>query len=104
MMYSEFLELSGKEEAYISFTEYTNEIEPIYMNSSCLNKREFIRAFKKTFRTIVQTAIETAYNKIPSDIKEAYVFSNDNTLERQLEVIDREARQIGYKYLELITR
>ena len=30
MMYSEFLTLTSKTENYISFTEYTNEIEPIY--------------------------------------------------------------------------
>ena len=31
MMYNEFLELSGKSESYISYKEYTEEIEPIYM-------------------------------------------------------------------------
>ena len=39
MMYNEFLELSGKSESYISYKEYTEEIEPIYMASSSVSGR-----------------------------------------------------------------
>ena len=39
MMYSEFVEMSGKSESYISLTEYTEEIEPIYMNCDIPNNR-----------------------------------------------------------------
>lgn len=31
MMYSEFLSMTGKEESYISYKEYTESIEPIYI-------------------------------------------------------------------------
>lgn len=50
MMYSEFIEMSGKSESYISFKEYTEEIEPIYMNCDIPNKQEFIELFKDVFK------------------------------------------------------
>ena len=31
MMYSEFINISGKSESYISFAEYSTFIEPVYM-------------------------------------------------------------------------
>ena len=56
MMYSEFLTLSGMTEGYISYTEYTNEIEPIYTDCD-LSKTEFIDLLVKTFDTIVIPAV-----------------------------------------------
>ena len=53
MMYSEFIEMSGNSESYISLTEYTEEIEPIYMNCDIPNKQEFIELFKDVFKKIV---------------------------------------------------
>ena len=52
MMYSEFIEMSGNSESYISFKEYTEEIEPIYMNCDIPNKQEFIELFKDVFKKI----------------------------------------------------
>lgn len=48
MMYSEFLTLTGKTENYISFTEYTNEIEPIYTDCG-LSKADFINLMNEAF-------------------------------------------------------
>lgn len=42
MMYSEFLSMTGKEESYISYKEYTESIEPIYMDCKLNTKQEFI--------------------------------------------------------------
>lgn len=42
MMYSEFLSMTGKEESYISYKEYTESIEPIYMDCNLDTKQEFI--------------------------------------------------------------
>ena len=50
MMYSEFVEMSGNSESYISFKEYTEEIEPIYMNCDISTKQEFIELFKDVFK------------------------------------------------------
>ena len=49
MMYSEFLAMSGKEECYISYREYTEDIEPIYMDCKLDTKQEFIKFFNETF-------------------------------------------------------
>lgn len=48
MMYSEFIEMSGNSESYISFKEYTEEIEPIedkltYIHSECSDIENHIK-------------------------------------------------------------
>ena len=49
MMYSEFLSMTGKEESYISYKEYTESIEPIYMDCKLDTKQEFIEFFNETW-------------------------------------------------------
>ncbi len=38
MMYCEFIEISEYGENYITFTEYHDYIEPIYMDETCPNR------------------------------------------------------------------
>lgn len=54
MMYSEFIEHSNFTEHYISFTEYTTYIEPIYMVADQIpTKQEFITLLEDTFKSLV---------------------------------------------------
>ena len=50
MMYSEFIEISGKSEKYITYPEYTTYIEPIYMQSE-MNKQDFVKLLEDTYKT-----------------------------------------------------
>ena len=58
MMYSEFLSMTGKEENYISYNEYTESIEPIYMDCKLNTKQEFIEFFNETFEKMVYPVVE----------------------------------------------
>ena len=69
MMYNEFLELSGKSESYISYKEYTEEIEPIYMACDLPTKQDFIKVFKETFERIVYPIIENTISKYTTEEK-----------------------------------
>ena len=63
MMYSEFLEISGKPEKYISFVEYTSLIEPIYMDCE-LSKKDFIAVMEEGFDKIVYPAVDKAISAL----------------------------------------
>lgn len=105
MMYGEFLEISGKTEKYISYREYTDCIEPIYMESNCTTKYEFISLLNETFEKLVYPAVEKAFKSMTTDAKYDYIMGgNNNNVQEVAERIDKEARQIAYEYLKLISK
>ncbi len=103
MMYSEFIELSGKTEKYITYNEYTNEIEPIYIKSNCTDKKEFMKLFEDAFQKIVYPSVEKAIKNLSSKIKEAYI-NHEISIDEEIGKTDRAARKIAYQYLELISQ
>ena len=104
MMYSEFIEMSGKTEKYISFVEYTTFIEPIYMESNCNSKMEFINMLKEAFTKIVYPAVEKAIRNISLNDKLSIIECNSATVTEEIEKVDFEARKITYEYLKLYTK
>lgn len=104
MMYNEFIKLSGKSENYISYEEYTNEIEPVYVESSCTTKADFMKLFEEAFKKIVYPTVEKAIKVKSLQEKENYVFNDNNKFEDQIVEIDRQARKIAYEYLKLISK
>lgn len=102
MMYSEFITLSGKNENYISYTEYTNEIEPIYTDCE-LSKTDFIKLMNEAFEKIVYPAIEKFIKNAPLTQKETYVFDENSNpdFEKDISKVDRKARKIAYEYMKL---
>lgn len=114
MMYSEFLELSNKTENYISYTEYTNEIEPIYTDCE-LSKADFIKLMNEAFEKIVYPAVEKKIHKLPSNFKYCLAFESkyDNNPEvtrtaqvarERVEKIDRAARKAAYEYMKVFSQ
>ena len=69
MMYNEFINLSGKQENYITYSEYTEMIEPIYMNCELQSKQDFIRFFNEVFEEIVYPIINNTISKLPIEEK-----------------------------------
>lgn len=103
MMYNEFLELSGTTESYISFNEYTSEIEPIYTGCE-LSKTDFINLMKEVFEKIVYPAVNKAIENAPCEQKESYVFDENPDFEKEIGQVDRAARKIAYQYMKLYTQ
>lgn len=102
MMYSEFLTLSGKTENYISYTEYTNEIEPIYTDCE-LSKADFIKLMDEAFEKVVYPAVEKAIHNQSMNIIEAYI-NHKISIDEQIGKVDRAARKIAYKYMKVFSK
>lgn len=102
MMYSEFLTLSGKTENYISYTEYTNEIEPIYTDCE-LSKADFINLINEAFEKIVHPAIEKSIHNLSIHTKEAYI-NHEISIDEQIGKVDRAARRAAYEYMKVFSK
>lgn len=114
MMYSEFLTLAGKTENYISYTEYTKEIEPIYIDCE-LSKADFINLMDKAFSLIVYPAVEKKISSLASNLKYCLAFEDrhsDNpevaktaqVARERVEKIDRAARKAAYEYMKVYSQ
>ena len=101
MMYSEFLAMSGKEECYISYREYTEDIEPIYMDCKLDIKQEFIKFFNETFEKMVYPVVEKIIDDLPLTDKWEYVYGNRSDIQKKLETADDKARHLAYQYMRL---
>lgn len=102
MMYSEFINLTGKTESYISYVEYTTFIEPIYMDCDIPNKFEFCKLFNELHKQIVCPVIEKAIHTLSSDERNNLIFNNSTKAFKLIESKDFEARKIMYQYLKLM--
>ena len=101
MMYSEFLEISGRPEKYISFVEYTSLIEPIYMESE-LSKKDFIAIMNEGFDKIVNPAVEKAIRDLPMEDKLRMVYDDAPEIMEQIAKVDFQARLVAYEYMKLM--
>ena len=101
MMYSEFIELSGKSENYITYNEYTQEIEPIYMSSDFPTKQEFIKFFNDTFEKIVYPVIERNISVLPINEKLLYIYGERDDIDTRIKTMDIKARKLAYQYMKL---
>ena len=103
MMYSEFIEHSNFTEHYISFTEYTTYIEPIYMVADQIpTKQEFITLLEDTFKSLVNPVVEKAMHSLSLEDKLMYLECGSQQVQEYLERIDFEARKLAYQYLKLM--
>lgn len=81
MMHNEFEALAGYE---VSFEDYTNIIEPMYMASN-LSKEEFVKCIdKKRFALKPIHVIEKEMKKIAQGLKETCTHYTDYEAEEQL--------------------
>ena len=103
MMYSEFIEISEYGENYITFTEYHDYVEPIYMECD-LSKQDFVALLKETIRQMIEPVVQRAIQSIPLPDKLAIAFSDKEPVEllERIAKIDFEARKLVYQYLKLM--
>lgn len=103
MMYCEFIEISEYGENYITFTEYHDYIEPIYMDAD-MSKQDFVALLKETIHKMVEPVVQRAIHNIPLPDKLAIAFSDEEPVELldHIAKIDFEARKLVYQYLKLM--
>ena len=107
MMYSEFLTLSDLTENYIPYTEYTNEIEPIYTGCE-LSKADFINLLKKSFEMIVYPAVNRKIENLSKREKELMAFCFENSeaygAKEKVSKVDRAARKAAYEDIKVYSQ
>ena len=103
MMYCEFIEISEYGESYITFTEYHDYVEPIYMDSD-MSKQDFVALLKETIHKMVEPVVQRAIHSLPLPDKLAIAFSDEEPVELldRIAKIDFEARKLVYQYLKLM--
>ena len=72
MMYSEFIERTGYTESYMTYRDYTDFIEPVYVNCND-DKDKFCKKFYKLHKERVNEAVELMIAAKSLEEKEAYV-------------------------------
>ena len=101
MMYSEFIDMSGKSESYISFSEYSTLIEPIYMECE-LSKKEFIAVMKEAFEKLVYPVVEKFIHNLPIEDKLLLIHDYNFDVSERIAKVDLEARKLAYQYMKLM--
>lgn len=103
MMYCEFIDISEYGENYITFTEYQDYVEPIYMECD-MSKQDFVVLLKETMHQMVSPVVERAIHSLPLPDKLAIAFSDEEPVELldRIAKIDFEARKLVYQYLKLM--
>lgn len=91
----------SKEECYISYREYTEDIEPIYMDCKLDTKQEFIKFFNETFEKMVYPVVEKILDDLPLTDTWEYVYGNRSDIQEKLETADDKARHLAYQYMRL---
>ena len=76
MNYEEFIRIAGYE---VSFETYKNIIEPMYMTTDIIDKKEFCKSFSKKLFGIKST------DKLLKEINKTVKFMKENT-DRQLQI------------------
>ena len=103
MMYCEFIDISEYGENYITFTEYQDYVEPIYMECD-MSKQDFVALLKETIHQMVEPVVQRAIHSLPLPDKLAIAFSDEEPVELldHIAKIDFEARKLVYQYLKLM--
>lgn len=72
MTYTEFITITGWSEEYMTYDDYTNDIEPYY-NDSNEDKHKWCKALYKAHEKCVNTPVETAISAHTIAEKEAFI-------------------------------
>ena len=72
MLYREFIDITGWDESYMTYEDYTDLIEPIY-NKSDKDKHTWCKALYKAHTKCVNTPVEMAISALCVEDKLAYI-------------------------------
>lgn len=98
MMYNEFIDLTGYEENYITYKDYTENIEPVYMESD-LDKKQFCKAFCKAHDKCVNTAVNMAISAKTLEEKWDYALCGKEEIMADVHRLHEQLKEIFLKAL-----
>lgn len=99
-MYSEFIELSGKSDRYISNSEYLTFIKPLYLQCD-IDKYDFVTLLNVVFERVVYPIIDHEIDILLSTGNMDGAVSQ--TMD-YLQAIDFEARKLAYQCISLYSK
>lgn len=79
MMYSEFIERTTYGESYMTYSDYSEYIEPVYMACDC-DKDTFCKAFKKAFFDHVHKPVEMLIRAKSIEEKADYICGDESIM------------------------
>lgn len=99
MMYSEFLRIGGDKVKNISFTEYSEMVEPLYLYCD-IEKHIFVERLVNHFEEGVLPILSEAMNHL-SDISKADIAKGEEYIAEYLPAVALEARKLVYQMMRL---
>lgn len=99
MMYSEFLRIGGEKVKNISFTEYSEMVEPLYLYCD-IEKHIFVERLVNHFEEGVLPILSEAMNHL-SDISKADIAKGEEYIAEYLPTVALEARKLVYQMMKL---
>lgn len=104
MMYSEFIERTDYTESYMTYSDYSNYIEPVYMYLD-IDKNTFCKKFRKDFFNAVQKPVEMLITAKTDEELDEYVFSGNKDVMNDVEEIEKTLKAAFLKtYLKMTKR
>ena len=95
MMYSEFLRIGGEKVKNISFTEYSEMVEPLYLYCD-IEKERLVNHFEEGVLPILSEAMNHL-----SDISKADIVKGEAYIAEYLPAVALEARKLVYQMMRL---
>lgn len=99
MMYSEFLRFGGEKVKGISFTEFSEMIEPLQIYCD-LNKRAFVESLVRHFDEVILPIQAKVINHL-SDESKADIAKGEEYIAEYLPTVALEARKLVYQMMKL---
>ena len=99
MMYSEFLRIGGEKVKNISFTEYSEMVEPLYLYCD-IEKHIFVERLVNHFEEGVLPILSEAMNHL-SDRSKADIAKGEEYIAEYLPTVALEARKLVYQMMKL---
>lgn len=100
MLYSEFIELSGLSENLISYGEYKNFIEPIYMENENINKMDFVNKLIECLDDISVKSVMKLIGSI-NKVDRANLLSGRGKEAEKFKTFYAASRKIAYNMLRI---
>ena len=102
MMYSEFIEISGISEKYITMREYTDMVEPVYTHCE-LSKADFCKLLNEIIEKMVYPVVEQKMHSLSMEEKLIMIedLKGADQIKERVQKVDAEARKLAYQYMKL---
>ena len=87
MLYKEIIDITGWDESYITYEDYTKYLEPAYMMSG-LDKKTWCNRLYKAYKKCVYTPVDMAISAKVTAEKEDYVFNKNEAVMNDVKALE----------------